>query len=113
MPQSRTAMPDVLASDAAKCMLPGLATPAPAPVVPSVEPARAGLELELLFGNLCAALQRVKKTDPGSGDRDFIRSMRGRRFDALAEADRKRLMTLRWRYRFQLPEGLRPISLFG
>jgi hypothetical protein len=98
----------VLASEAAQCMLPGLAVP-PAPVVSTSEPQRDGIELALLLGNLCAALQRVK-TDPGSGDLDFIRSVRGRRVERLTDAEITRLMVVRWKYRFALPEGLRPVS---
>jgi hypothetical protein len=99
----------LLTSKAAQCMLPGLAAP-PAPAVAVTEPRRDGIELELLLGNLCAALQRVKKTDPGSGDLVFIRGMRGRRMESLSADDITRLMVVRWKYRFQLPEGLRPVS---
>jgi hypothetical protein len=99
----------IVASQAAHCLTPWLVEEA-RKVVQETEPHRDGLELELLLGNLCAALQRVKKTDPGSGDLEFIRSVRGRRVEKLTQSEITRLMAVRWKYRWALPEGLRPIS---
>ncbi len=96
---------DLLASDAARSMFPGFArtlTPRPGPVL-------QGIELELLLVNLVKALQQVK-TLPGSGDIAFIRSVRGRRPSRLTDDERTRLLQLRWTYRLQLPEGIRPNS---
>lgn len=94
----------LLASQTAASMMPGLALPgdhiAPAQAAP------AQLQDELTTLNLVRALQRVT-TWPGSGDLDFIGSLRGRRFHLMTDAERERLLVLSWRYRAQLPEGLR------
>ncbi len=65
------------------------------------------LDQELHLANVIARLQRVV-THPGSGDRRFIQDMRGTRPSSLTDPQRKWLIRLAWKYRFQLPPGLRP-----
>jgi hypothetical protein len=62
---------------------------------------------QLLLVNRIARLQGVR-TEPGSGDRDFVRSLRGVRPALLSDKQRAHVLRLAWRYRIQLPEGLRP-----
>jgi hypothetical protein len=97
----------LLDSEAARSMFPGFARMRSPPASPA--PMLHGIELELLLLNLVRALQHVK-TLPGSGDIAFIRSVRGRRASRLTDDERTRLLQLRWTYRIQLPEGLRPTS---
>jgi hypothetical protein len=91
----------LLSGDAARCMMPGWARERVSP------PDLAAVELHHTC--LVAALQRVK-TWPAKTDSDlaFIKSVRGKRYGALAPAAHARLMVLAWRYRGQLPAFLRP-----
>jgi hypothetical protein len=73
----------------------------------SPETGTIDLEMQLLLANVMAALQRVV-TNSGRGDRDFLRGLRGVRPHLLSEKQRAHVMRLAWRYRLQLPPGLRP-----
>lgn len=81
--------------------------------MPPAEAARAAalaaisVEEELLLANLVARLQRVV-TEPGSGDRAFLRDIRGKAPRVLSAAQMARVRRIAWRYRFQLPPLLRP-----
>jgi hypothetical protein len=68
-----------------------------------------GLGEQLDLALLVAALQRVK-TEPGSGDLDFITGLRGKKPHLFSDAQRARIRRCTWRYRIQLPAGLRPAS---
>lgn len=76
------------------------APPPPPPVEMSVEDA-------LLLALRMAALHRVV-TEPGSGDRAFLRDIRGKRLEALTERQIAHVQRLAWRYRHQLAPMLRP-----
>jgi len=80
-----------------RCVMPGMAAP---------EPTSVSIEEELLLLSLVARLQRVVTDTPG--DRDFLRSVRGKASKTLSAAQRKHVMRVAWRYRFQLPSLLRP-----
>jgi hypothetical protein len=82
-------------TDAERAVMPGLAAAT-----------SVSIEEELLLASLVARLQRTV-TDT-VGDRVFLRSVRGRKISMLSEAQRKNVMRLAWRYRFQLPPVLRP-----
>ena len=79
--------------------------------LPPARPVADALDLgtELLLANTLAALQRVD-TDAGSGDLAFIRGLRGMRPGVMPENQRAHLMRLAWRYRLQMPHGLRPAA---
>lgn len=99
---------DLFALPAARCMFPGLVEAAAA------SPARAepveGAELALWVVNVVPALRRVRRTWPGSGDLARIKALRVRPLAALSGAELVELQRLAWRYRAQLPEGLRPAA---
>lgn len=80
-------------------------------VMPGFAQAAAEIDLEtqILFANLLASLQRVV-TEAGNGDRAFLRDLRGVRPSVLSDKQREHVMRLAWRYRLQLPRGLRPAA---
>ena len=96
----------LLRGEAARAMMPGWAIGDDAPPE-AAEP--DALREELLMLHLVVALRRVK-TWPGSGDQAFVEGLRGKRFAAMTVMERERLLALSWRYRVQLPVGLRAKS---
>lgn len=84
------------ASETARAMLPGVR-----PMSIDMD-----IEAELLLANLLRALQHVKTT--ALGHHDFIRSVRGERPVNLSQRQCDQVRRLAWRYRLQLPRGLRP-----
>ncbi len=77
--------------------------------LPPIPPAPPLLTAEeaLWLAMLLQALNRVV-TEPGSGDRAFLRDLRGKHPDCLTERQRAHVMRLAWRYRHQIKPALRP-----
>lgn len=91
MPRAARSSSALLRSEAARCMLPGLARPS---------------EAEELLLHLIRALSRVK-TWPGSGDHAFIKTLDGKRYGRISPEEHEHVLVLAWRYRAQFPPSLR------
>ena len=76
------------------------------PHVPQPPPPKLDADTALWIGLLMQNLNRVP-TDAGSGDRAFLRELRGKHPDVLSDRQRQHVIRLAWRYRFQLRSALR------